>query len=767
MIKLNFFKSGDIQKKKRSKKTPASARIVAFILILISAYMLYTPQQTALTDHKLQVGDIVKEDIIIKTDMTIEDKESTENKRKQAVENVIPIYEFKVENQQKVASLFGEWYKALSAFADKIDNKSQVLSDIKSEIETNFGINLTTSEIKYLKASDLFGKIKLDALLRFIDNLNKQKIIQTKIGLIKSRENTIRVVAGGEEPSVFKLDQIRDLKEIENNIITWLRNQKISTREVRLSSKIIQEIIKQNVNLTYSLTLTKEEEQRISSQVNPVLIKLKTGKIILRKGDEITPADMKIIGLIAKEEQIREKGLSKFFLILGLLIFLFLFIEKFFKIWKSDSINKDKLFLVTSATLTVSAIVYRISVFLYPLILKNISLDISIESSSFYFALPFGFGALIIAFIFNLQSAVIFSFMNAIIGAVICEWDLTIALYVLVGNLAASYGIEYFQRLKRSPIFKASLFWLFPINAAFILLFNLAEPNLQLMSIVINLVMGLISAIIAPILVSFIVPLWEVIFNLITELKLIELANLNLPIFREMLEKAPGTYHHSQMVASLSETAAVDLEISPLLLTCKALYHDIGKINNPQFFTENQSIYKNPHENLSPRESAKNIIAHIEDGLEKAAKIKLPPQIKSAISQHHGTKVVRFFYDKAREMSSVDTDEFEDKVFHYQGERPKNIENAIIMLADHVEAASKSLATPTDEEIQNIIQQIISSNIDENQFDDCLGLTFKALNTIANSFHKKLSSIYHMRVSYPGFNFKDKKEIESNGNNNH
>ena len=131
--------------------------------------------------------------------------------------------------------------------------------------------------------------------------------------------------------------------------------------------------------------------------------------------------------------------------------------------------------------------------------------------------------------------------------------------------------------------------------------------------------------------------------------------------------------------------------------------------------------------------------------------------MKSAINQHHGTKLVKFFYDKAREMSTVETDEFDDKSFRYQGEKPKDIENAIIMLADQVEAASKSLESPTEEEIRNVIQQIISTNIEENQFDECDRLTFKSLNIIANSFHKKLSSIYHMRVSYPGFDFKDNK----------
>jgi putative nucleotidyltransferase with HDIG domain len=394
------------------------------------------------------------------------------------------------------------------------------------------------------------------------------------------------------------------------------------------------------------------------------------------------------------------------------------------------------------------------------LILKNLTIEINYDTQSIFFAVPFALGALAVAFIFNLQSAVIFSFVNAVIGGIVCDWDFRIVLYILVGNLAASYGIEFYQRLKRSPIIKASIIWMLPVNIITIIIFNLTETNNTFSHISVDVTMGFISALIAPILATFIIPLWETMFNLVTELKLIELTNLNLPIFREMLEKAPGTYHHSQMVASLAETAAQDLGVSPLLQTAMALYHDIGKIDNPHFFTENHSLYRNPHDSLSPRESAKNIVTHIPDGMERAEKLKLPEVVSSSIRQHHGTKMVRFFYDKAREMSSVDSDGFEDNVFRYQGEKPKNVENAVIMLADQVEAASKSLASPSDEEIRNVIRKIIDANIDENQFDECEGLTFKALNSIANSFHKKLSSIYHMRVSYPGFDFKAKEETE-------
>ncbi|MCK5221499.1 MAG: HDIG domain-containing protein, partial [Candidatus Aminicenantes bacterium] len=462
------------------------------------------------------------------------------------------------------------------------------------------------------------------------------------------------------------------------------------------------------------------------------------------------------------EEKERGRKIPLFFLIFFTLGPVLFFVAKLFISWESKGVNGQKLISISLITLLLSALVYRVLLFIIPVILKEIPNTFSIENSIIYYSIPFTFGPLIIAFIFNIQSAVIFSFINAISGAILGEWDLTLFLYILIGSLTVSYGIEYYQRLKRSPILKVCILWLFPVNLLFLILFNFTTTISDPAQLLVFAGIASFSAIVAPILAGFVIPLWEMLFNLLTELKLVELTNLNLPIFREMLEKAPGTYHHSQMVSSLSEAAALDLKLSPLLLNAMALYHDIGKIDNPQVFTENHAIYENPHENLTPKDSAKIIISHIHNGLERAKELKLSENISSAITQHHGTKLVRFFYDKAISNSSGNQDEVDSNLFRYPGEKPVNIENAIVMLADQVEAASKSLSSPNEEEIRNVVQKIIDSNIEEKQFDNCEGLTFKALNTIGNAFLKKLSSIYHMRISYPGFDFKEDGENDQN-----
>ncbi len=757
-LKLNFLKISNDSTPKTKKKISFINIFFGLIFVLVLSYVLYIPQQKAIVHHGLKVGDIVREDITIKKDITIEDKESTEKNRKQAIENVVPIYEFYPENKTKSQDLIIRCFNLIRAVKkDYIKNKKE-LTNIKERIAREFGMDFSNNEIKSILGSVFFRKVDINQLLDFIKSLYDKKILASMTGARRSKEGTIKLVSEKGEPVSLKIEDVYDRKKAETALIRFIKEQTFSSRSPEFIASILMDFI--DVNISYSNNLTQQVAQRVAAAVNPVLIKLKANKVILRKGDEAKEEDMNILRLIASEEKIRGKKLSNFFLIIIILSFLALFGGKFFKVWQPGILNGRKIFMVTAATLTVSAIVYRVCVFLFPLILKNLNIEIDYDMQSIFFAIPFGLGALAIAFIFNLQSAVIFSFINAIIGGIICDWDFRIFLYILLGNLAVSFGIEFYQRLKRSPIIKAAILWMFPVNIITILVFNLTESNLQLLHISVNVGMGFFSAVTSPILATFIIPLWETIFKLVTDLKLIELTNLNLPIFREMLEKAPGTYHHSQMVASLSETAAQDLGISPLLQTAMALYHDIGKIDNPQFFTENHSLYKNPHDNLSPRESAKNIISHIPDGLERAEKLKLHPLVSSSIRQHHGTKLVRFFYDKALEMSSVDSNGFEDKVFRYEGEKPKTIENAIIMLADQVEAASKSLAPPTDEEIKNVIRKIIDSNIDENQFDECEGLTFKALNIIANSFHKKLSSIYHIRISYPAFDFKEKEGNE-------
>lgn len=741
---------------RENSQNPLFVLLSSLVFVLILAYLLYIPVQKALEDPGLKVGDTVKQDVIIQKDITIQDKKNTEQNIKEARKNILPIYEYNTEIQEKSQELLYRWFDLIRESRKKYIRDRNELPNIARTIGSEFGIEIETGRLDRILRTNIFGKIDVNGFLNFLAALERQKIVASKVGTPRSKDGTLKLAVSTGEPIILTIADLIDLKEVETAVKNYLKEKKFSGNEIDALSPILMEFA--DVNLSFSANLTREEEKRVASQINPSMIKLSPGKTILRKGDEVQAEDLRIIQLIIGQEKGRGRRLVNFYLIAVVLAMLTFFFRKLSRVWRSTSINKEKLFIVIGSTLVVSAAIYRISLFLLPLIIRNISLGVHYDIKRIFYVLPFGFGALIIAFLFTLPDAVIFSFLNALMGSILCNWNLRIFLYILLACLAISFGMEYYSRAKRSSIIKASILWLVPVNITVILILNLTEPGGRLTSVLINLLMGVFSAFAVPVLASFMIPFWELLFKMTTELKLVELTSLNLPIFREMLEKAPGTYHHSQMVASLAEAAATNLGLSPLRLTAMALYHDIGKIDNPHLFTENHSIYQNPHTTLNPRESAKSIISHIPDGLERADRLKLPQIVKSAIPQHHGTKLVHFFYEKAREMSSIDTDEIDDTAFRYQGEKPQSIETAIIMLADQVEAASKSLGSPSEEEIQNVIEKIIDANIEENQFDECEDLTFKALNIIAYSFHQKLSSIYHMRVSYPGFDFKEKKE---------
>ena len=238
--------------------------------------------------------------------------------------------------------------------------------------------------------------------------------------------------------------------------------------------------------------------------------------------------------------------------------------------------------------------------------------------------------------------------------------------------------------------------------------------------------------------------LYERIFKLVSDVSLLELSDTNSKLLKDLSNKAPGSFHHSLQVANLAETAAAKIGANTLLARVGALYHDIGKINTPAYFSENQTGGVSPHEGLSPEQSAKIIINHVKEGIEIAKKHKLPDRIIDFIRTHHGNSWVYYFYKKAQETDQ----KINDKDFQYPGPKPFSKETAILMMSDSVEAASKSLREPTVDKIEQFVNSIIDKQIDEKQFNDC-NITLLEIETVKKVLSKKLINIYHLRVEYP------------------
>jgi hypothetical protein len=267
----------------------------------------------------------------------------------------------------------------------------------------------------------------------------------------------------------------------------------------------------------------------------------------------------------------------------------------------------------------------------------------------------------------------------------------------------------------------------------------------------IALASAFIGGILVGVVATGILPLIEMAFRYTSDIKLLELANLDQPLLRDLMVQAPGTYHHSVIVSNMVEASATAVNANPLLAKVAAYYHDIGKMSKPPYFVENQANRENKHEKLAPSMSSLILISHVKDGVELASEHKLGREITDIIRQHHGTSLISFFYEKAKEQREKKTGkalQVKEEDFRYPGPKPQTKEAGLVMLADVVEAASKTLVDPTAARIQGMVQKIINKVFSDGQLNEC-ELTLKDLNEIAKSFNKTLSGIFHHRIEYP------------------
>ena len=294
-----------------------------------------------------------------------------------------------------------------------------------------------------------------------------------------------------------------------------------------------------------------------------------------------------------------------------------------------------------------------------------------------------------------------------------------------------------------------------------ILGFGLGE-DLTLNYFLMNSLWGITNSLFCSIMVMFLLPIFESLFDLTTDFTLMELSDLNRPLLKRLILEAPGTYHHSLMVGNMVEAVAEEIGANSLVARVGAYYHDIGKLSKPEYFFENKGDSSNKHEKLTPTMSALILVSHVKEGVELAKKEKLPRVVIDAIREHHGTTVMAYFYQKALEYDSHDSVNIDD--FRYPGPRPRSKETALIMLADSAEAAVRSLKEPTAPRIRSIVEKIVTSRMNDGELDES-GLTLNDIAIIREKFIKILTSVFHPRISYPDQEGEDSKQgmKEENG----
>ncbi len=375
------------------------------------------------------------------------------------------------------------------------------------------------------------------------------------------------------------------------------------------------------------------------------------------------------------------------------------------------------------------------------------------------YLMPSALGVLLIAQLISRRLALIVNIVLAVITSLFASAStglFNMAMFTIVVNTMVSGPVALLvlkKRTQRTTILLAGV-CIGVCNMISTFAVGLIN-NASLMNVLVMAEWSALSGLLAAILCIAFMPLLEWMFNLVTPSKLIELSNPNQPLLRRLLLEAPGTYHHSIIVANLAEAAAGTVGANGLLARVGAYYHDVGKLKRPSYFKENQ-MGDNPHDRTDPRVSTAILISHTRDGVSMAQKERIPEPIIDIISQHHGDTPVMYFYNK-----SIKENDGEANIddFRYDGPRPNTREAAIVMLADTVEAAARSMQNPDSEKLDSLIRSLVRQKLDDGQLNEC-SLTFTDLNTICKSFLTVLSGVFHERIEYPSIEIPKKQIIE-------
>ncbi|NOR15673.1 MAG: HDIG domain-containing protein, partial [Candidatus Aminicenantes bacterium] len=503
--------------------------------------------------------------------------------------------------------------------------------------------------------------------------------------------------------------------------------------------------------------------------IETVFYTIKKGKVIIRRGDEVTTA------VVNQIEEINTNLMAKPSWLISFLGTFILFVLLFFALFyylrsRHDAEETLNRFIMTAFTLLISLLLYKISSFMADILSENSRITFFSFTESYRYAFPMQMATLLFTYLSGVHLAIIITILNGILVGYLFKANFYLMVFVLLTGVAAIWGVRYLSRRSQTPALRAGILFVAPINALIIAMFQLlrggigpTEPFLS------ELFMGILGGIISAALAFLFLPLYEQVFGIVTQNRLLALTNSDMPILRSMAMAAPGSYHHSLIVASLGEAAAEDIGLDPLLVKAGALYHDIGKIKRPEYFIENRTRNFDLHKDLKPSMSVLVIINHVKEGVEQAKKLHLPKKIKDIIGQHHGTSLVRYFFEKAKVEYDPEMQNIGEESYRYAGPKPASKEAAVVMLADSVEAASRSLNKPTKSNLKRLITEIIDANIQDGQLDDS-NLSIKELKLVANSFLSTLYPIYHPRVEYPGFDFEGQKartnsNHKSNGRN--
>ncbi|MCX7746712.1 MAG: HDIG domain-containing protein [Clostridia bacterium] len=680
--------------------------IIAFVIIQGGA----APEK-----YKLKIGD--KSPSNITAPREIENKVKTEQNRKAAEQAVQPITK---DDSNASVEVINQFYKFFT-FVDKAKK------DIDNELKEK-GITRESEDYE-----EVLKKEQQDAVDRLEIELGSIKVLLSQgdiIELISKEPDTLssfrditeRIIQRALKEGISAENLANKMNAAQNE----LQNADLEQVLKNIGGQLVRAILKPNRLIDYELTRSKKKDAYQSASV----VKILKDEIILRKDEIVSEDKLKVL-----EDLNLLETKSRFDFSFAAGIFVILLLVSFLLILYMRHFNRKILYNVNE--MIILCLIMMISLTIARLI-------IGVLPEYYEFAVPIFIAPMLVSILMDLKLAGVVNFILTLAISFIMKDRFDFFYMALISGSFSAFLVS--KANQRSKLSLAGII-IGSVNVIIIISLGIIHKG-EVKTIAIQGIIGFLNGIISIVFTIGILPFIESTFNMVTPLKLLELANPNQPLIKRLLMEAPGTYHHSLMVGNLAEVATEAIGGNALLSRVGAYYHDIGKLKNPGFFKENQ-LGDNPHESLTANLSTLVITSHINDGVDLANKYKIPQPIKDIIVQHHGTTLVAYFYHKAKMAENGDAVSQEN--FRYQGPRPSSKEAAVVMLADSVEAAVRAMPDKTEAKIEALIRKLIKDKLDDGQLNLC-SLTLKDLDSIAKAFMRVLSGFFHGREEYPEIN---------------
>ncbi|WP_461205589.1 HD family phosphohydrolase [Clostridium sp. DL1XJH146] len=681
-------------------KSFLNEKIPKRILIFISTFILiyFILISSVITQkYDLEAGNVSNYDI--KAPKDVEDTYSTEIKKEQEVATIPMQYsknpEMKTNSMKEIDSFFFE--------LDKLVSTDLTTEDKLASIEQQTYVILSQEDYSTLIE---LNKEELDSFHDIISSIMGEVL-----------EYDIREGSSTDQSKIEASQQ--DEKNAQDAIDVKFKSSNLSNklREIGISigySKL-------EPNFFYDEEKTEKLKEEAIEMVQPILVK--KGETIVREGEKVTERDISVL----QELGLLDNDFNTYtYIVIGVLVLMYLILSWIYLYKYHINIFRNwKRLILISVLAIISLLLARTLKIISPMII------------------PLACVPMLMTLLIDDKVSLVLNLMTCILISVVVQFNIEVTLLALVNCLLGAITLKKLQQ-RNDILYISLIIGIISFSMSFSIGFLLSSNAVEILQ---KSGLAFIGSTLSSILTIGFLPFFESAFDIVTTIKLLELSNPNHPLQKRLLMEAPGTYHHSVLVANLSELAAERVGGNPVLARASAYYHDVGKLKRPMFFSENQIGKDNPHNNINPNLSTLIITSHVKDGLELAKEYRLPGVIRDAIEQHHGTSLVKYFYITAKN-SAEKPEEIKEEDFMYPGPIPESKEVAIMMLADSVEAAVRSIVEPTQGKIEEMVNKIIKGKFNENQLDNC-DLTLKDLNAIREAFLKVLSGIYHQRIEYP------------------